>query len=41
MPALPAPWPGYVSGMDHEREIADLRAGTEQLQDRIDDVRAD
>ena len=27
--------------MSHEREIADLREGTERLQDRIDDVRAD
>jgi len=27
--------------MDHEREIADLRRGTEQLQERIEDVRAD
>ena len=27
--------------MDYEREIADLRHGTERLQDRIDDVRAD
>lgn len=32
---------GYGSIMDHEREIADLRAGTEQLQDRIEDVRAE
>jgi len=27
--------------MDHEREIADLRHGTERLQERIEDVRAD
>lgn len=27
--------------MDHEREIADLEHGTEQLQERIDDVRAE
>jgi hypothetical protein len=27
--------------MDHERELADLRQGTERLQDKIDDVRAD
>jgi len=27
--------------MNHERELADLRDGTERLQDRIDDVRAD
>jgi hypothetical protein len=27
--------------MNHEREIADLRRGTEELQERIDDVRAD
>lgn len=27
--------------MDHERELADLRHGTERLQDRIEDVRAD
>jgi hypothetical protein len=27
--------------MSHEREIADLKRGTEELQDRIEDVRAD
>jgi hypothetical protein len=27
--------------MNHERELADLRHGTERLQDRIDDVKAD
>ena len=27
--------------MSHEREIADLEQRTEELQDRIDDVRAD
>jgi hypothetical protein len=27
--------------MSHERDIADLERGTEELQDRIDDVRAD
>jgi hypothetical protein len=27
--------------MNHERELADLREGTEQLQDRIEDVKAD